>query len=85
MLLISLRKKIKKGGYIYIGTPNVSKYSTRRKIGLWDMFSCEHLYLFSLTSLANILHQAGFNIVASRAVGARDAIDIIAQEANSKK
>ena len=84
-LLISLRKKIKEGGYMYIGTPNVAKYSVKQKVGFWDMFSCGHLYLFSLTSMAGVLHRAGLEITAFRAAGARDAIDVIVQASRLKK
>lgn len=80
-LLISARNKMKEGGYLYVGTPNV----TKPKIGFWGVFSFEHLYLFSPASIANILHRAGLDIKAIRAVGAKKGIELIAQKARSKK
>lgn len=78
-MLISLKGKMKESGYLYIGTPNV----TEPRIGMHDIFSCQHLYLFSHSSLANLIHKAGFEVKASRRLGTRKGIDMLLQNGGS--
>ncbi|MHB1864854.1 MAG: class I SAM-dependent methyltransferase [Candidatus Saccharimonadales bacterium] len=68
--LIKLHDLINKDGRVYISTPNVAHISTRLEL-LGGNFEYEdlgildstHLKYFTLNSLTNLIHEAGFEII----------------------
>jgi SAM-dependent methyltransferase len=66
--LIEIKRILKKGGLLYIGTPNV--YHSKV---LWPYIP-EHIYHFSNPTLKNILNKAGFGVVTITTRNKHDAM-----------
>jgi len=53
---------LKKGGNIFITTPNISGFQARLYKDRWRSAIFDHLYLFSKRTLANMLELTGFKV-----------------------
>lgn len=53
---------LKKDGYIFITTPNISGFQARLFGGKWRSAIFDHLYLFSRRTLIKMLIKAGFRV-----------------------
>ncbi len=80
--LCEINRILKKGGYLYLMTPNLYGVSFRH--GIEGYFKIVHTFYFTTATLSSLLRKAGFEILAFRerpALPDRTAeIDILAQK-----
>ena len=60
--LTETHRVLKNGGRVFITTPNISGFQARLYGGRWRSAIFDHLYLFSVRTLTNLLKSAGFKI-----------------------
>ncbi|HCC36876.1 MAG TPA: class I SAM-dependent methyltransferase, partial [Treponema sp.] len=60
---------LKPGGHFFVTTPNIAGFQARLFAGCWRSAIFDHLYLFSVRTLAAMLESAGFVIECVRTWG----------------
>ena len=60
---------LKKGGCLFITTPNISGFQAKIFRGAWRSAIFDHLYLFSVETIKQLLEKAGFQIECIRTWG----------------
>jgi len=60
--LTETNRILKKDGYVYISTPNISGFQARLFGGSWRSAIFDHLYLFSIRTLKAMLKRTGFKV-----------------------
>jgi 2-polyprenyl-3-methyl-5-hydroxy-6-metoxy-1,4-benzoquinol methylase len=60
---------LKENGRVFITTPNISGFQARLYKGRWRSAIFDHLYLFSIRTLSNMLKSAGFKVERVRTWG----------------
>jgi len=67
--LAEVNRVLKKDGFVFITTPNISGFQARLYRGKWRSAIFDHLYLFSVRTLSKMLKKAGFKIERVRTWG----------------
>jgi len=67
--LIEINHILKDGGYIFITTPNISGFQARLFGSKWRSAIFDHLYLFSMRTLKQLLTNTGFKTESCRTWG----------------
>ena len=67
--LAEVYRILKKSGYVFITTPNISGFQARLYAGAWRSAIFDHLYLFSKGTLSKMLKGSGFKIESCRTWG----------------
>jgi len=60
--LAEINRVLKKGGRVFITTPNISGFQARLFGGRWRSAIFDHLYLFSVRTLKKLLKNTGFKV-----------------------
>jgi len=67
--LTEVHRILKEDGRVFITTPNISGLQARLYGGKWRSAIFDHLYLFSIRTLKNLLKSTGFRIEKTRTWG----------------
>ena len=66
--LVAMNRILRKGGYLYLHTPDFFGMVLRK--GIAKYFKIVHTFYYSTETLASLLEKAGFRVVASRRIPA---------------
>ena len=60
--LLDVKRDLAEGGFVYIDVPDVSDFETLPPEH--DRFQMQHLWYFSITSIANLCELVGYKVIA---------------------
>jgi len=69
--LVEANRILKKGGILYIVTPNINSFLARMLRRKWWFIRRAHLYYFSLETMKKMLEKIGFKIIETATFGRR--------------